>query len=93
MRVAPAAPMQAIRYVFAQMLDYHERASRPAGCLVGNLAAEISLSSEACRQRLLAAQLAGRERLAALISAGQACGEIRGDMDALAVGAALEAVG
>ena len=42
MRGAPAEPMAAIRHVFAQMLDYHEQASCPAGCLIGNLAAEIS---------------------------------------------------
>jgi TetR/AcrR family transcriptional repressor of nem operon len=87
MRDAPAEPMAAIRHVFAQMLDYHERASCPAGCLIGNLAAEISVSSDPCRKSLLAAQLAWRERLAGLIAAGQACGEIRDDVDALALSA------
>jgi TetR/AcrR family transcriptional repressor of nem operon len=87
MRGAPAEPMAAIRHVFAQMLDYHERASCSAGCLVGNLAAEVSQSSDACRQSLLAAQLAWRERLAGLIAAGQARGEIREDIDALAFSA------
>jgi TetR/AcrR family transcriptional repressor of nem operon len=87
MRGAPAEPMAAIRHVFAQMLAYHERAEISAGCLIGNLAAEISMTSDACRQSLLAAQLAWRERLAGLIAAGQARGEIRDDIDALALSA------
>lgn len=82
MRGAPAQPMAAIRHVFDEMLAYHERAGVPAGCLIGNLAAEVTLSSDVCRQSLLAAQLAWRERLAGLIRAGQAAGEIRSDMDA-----------
>ena len=87
MRDAPAESMGAIRHVFAQMLAYHERADCSAGCLVGNLAAEVSQSSDACRQSLLAAQLAWRQRLAGLIAAGQARGEIRSDIDALALSA------
>jgi TetR/AcrR family transcriptional repressor of nem operon len=87
MSSAPADPMAAIRHVFAQMLAYHERASCPSGCLIGNLAAEVSVSSEACRESLFAAQLAWRERLAGLIAEGQARGEIRGDLDALALSA------
>lgn len=84
---APGEPMGAIRHVFSRMLAYHERAQSSAGCLVGNLAAEISQSSDACRQSLLAAQLAWRQRLAGLIAAGQARGEIRRDIDALALSA------
>ena len=82
MSSAPPGAMAAIRHVFAQMLGYHESAGGSAGCLVGNLVAEVTLSSEACRQSLLAAQLAWRERLASLISAGQNRGEIRRDIDA-----------
>jgi TetR/AcrR family transcriptional repressor of nem operon len=79
---APAEPMAAIRHVFAQMLAYHERAGLPAGCLIGNFAAEVTLSSDVCRQSLLTAQLAWRERLAGVIRAGQSIGEIRNDIDA-----------
>ena len=82
MSSAPAEPMAAIRHVFAQMLAYHERAGLPAGCLIGNFAAEVTLSSDVCRQSLLTAQLAWRERLAGLIRAGQSAGEIRDDIDA-----------
>jgi len=84
---APPAPMAAIRHVFAAMLAYHERASSRSGCLIGNFAAEVALASERCRERLLAAQLAWRERLAGLIRAGQAIGEIRNDIDAIALSA------
>jgi TetR/AcrR family transcriptional repressor of nem operon len=90
MATAPIEPLAAIRHVFAQMCDYHERraaANCPSGCLVGNFAAEVALSSEGCRQSLLAAQLAWRERLAGLITAGQGVGEIRADIDATALSA------
>jgi TetR/AcrR family transcriptional repressor of nem operon len=47
----------------------------------------VALASEPCRARLLAAQLAWRERLAGLIAAGQALGEIRDDLDPIALSA------
>jgi TetR/AcrR family transcriptional repressor of nem operon len=86
MRAAPPEPMAAIHHVFDAMLAHHERASSP-GCLIGNFAAEVALASEPCRVRLLAAQLAWRERLAGLIAAGQALGEIRDDLDPIALSA------
>src|SRR6201999_3314324 len=49
MRSAPPGPMAAIRHVFASMLAHHERAGRSSGCLIGNFAAEIAMSSEQCR--------------------------------------------
>ena len=87
MRSAPAEPMAAIRYVFGEMIAYHERAPRTMGCLVGNFAAEIALSSPTCRKNLMAAQLAWRRRLSGLIAAGQAAHEIRADIDATALAA------
>jgi len=80
MQSAPAEPLAAIRHVFDQMLAHHGRSGPSAGCLIGNFAAEVALASDMCRQRLLAAQLAWRERLAGLIEAGQTRGEIRADM-------------
>lgn len=79
---APAQPMAAIRYVFSQMVAYHERKELQAGCLVGNFAAEMALASDACRQGLLQAQLAWRERLAGMIESAQAAGEVRADLSA-----------
>ena len=87
MRGAPEGPMAAIRHVFGAMLDYHERARCSSGCLIGNLAAEVAPASKLCRQRLQVAQLAWRERLAALIRAAQDAAEIRDDVDATALSA------
>lgn len=87
MQGAPAEPMAAIRHVFAAMLRHHARSGESSGCLIGNFAAEIAGASELCRERLLAAQLAWRERLADLIRAGQASREIRDDIDAIALSA------
>lgn len=87
MRSAPSGPLSAIRHVFVQMLAYHDRAPHPVGCLVGNLSAEIAASSDACRERLMVAQLAWRERLAGLIADGQAKKEIRDDIDATTLSA------
>ena len=79
--------MAAIRHVFAAMIAHHKRAKCQSGCLIGNLAAEVALSSETCRASLLEAQLAWRARLAGLIRAGQAAGEIRDDIDPVALSA------
>jgi TetR/AcrR family transcriptional repressor of nem operon len=87
MRGAPSEPMAAIRHVFAAMFDYHERAGGASGCLIGNLAAEMAPASTLCRKRLLAAQLAWRERLAELIRAAQDVGEVRDDIDPTALSA------
>jgi TetR/AcrR family transcriptional regulator, transcriptional repressor for nem operon len=87
MQGAPDDPMAAIRHVFTAMLDYHERSNRSSGCLIGNFAAEVALASEPCRERLLAAQLAWRERLAVLIRAGQTIGQIRDDIEPIALSA------
>jgi TetR/AcrR family transcriptional repressor of nem operon len=79
--------MAAIRHVFAAMTEHHARATSPTGCLIGNFAAEIAAASECCRARLLAAQVAWRERLAVLIDAGQAGGAIRNDLEPMALSA------
>ncbi|AOY90775.1 TetR family transcriptional regulator [Cupriavidus sp. USMAA2-4] len=78
--MAPPEPMEAIRYVFSRMIAYHQSRALQAGCLIGNFAAEIALSSEACRAALQAAQLAWRERLAGMIGQAQACHAIRTDI-------------
>jgi TetR/AcrR family transcriptional repressor of nem operon len=87
MRGAPAEPMAAIRHVFGAMVDYHERSGCSLGCLIGNLAAELAPASKLCRKRLLAAQLAWRERLAELIHTAQDIGEVRDDIDPSALAA------
>jgi TetR/AcrR family transcriptional repressor of nem operon len=84
---APAGPMEAIRHVFREMVEHHERAGCSLGCLIGNLAAEVAPASRLCRKRLKVAQLEWRERLAELIRAGQDMGEVRDDIDATALSA------
>lgn len=79
---APKAPLAALRHVFARMIEYHERTSSGLGWLIGNLAAELALASPSCRDGLRATQLGWRRRLADLIAAGQAAGEIRDDLSA-----------
>ncbi|WP_432260239.1 TetR family transcriptional regulator C-terminal domain-containing protein [Cupriavidus sp. TMH.W2] len=80
MEAAPPEPMAAIHDVFTQMIAYHQSRTVQAGCLIGNFAAEIALSSDTCRTVLQAAQLAWRERLAGMISQAQAQGAIRMDI-------------
>jgi TetR/AcrR family transcriptional repressor of nem operon len=87
MRGAPAEPMAAIRHVFEQMMEHHGKNGTSSGCLIGNFAAEVAQASELCRKRLLAAQLAWRQRLAGLIAQGQEHGQIRADMDPEALSA------
>lgn len=87
MSTAPEGPLATIRHVFSAMLAHHERISPPTGCLIGNFAAELASASGRCRERLLSAQLGWRERLADLIRDGQTAGEIRADIDAVALSA------
>ena len=82
MAAAPAQPMAAIRYVFAEMMAYHERKELQAGCLVGNFAAEVAESSAPCREVLQSSLDAWRVRLASLIERAQAEGSIRRDLPA-----------
>ena len=87
MQDAPSSPIGCIRHVFERMIAHHARERASAGCLIGNLAAEIALASDTCRERLLAAQLAWRARLAGLIANGQKVGEIRRDLDPVTLSA------
>ena len=82
MSTAPDGPLDRIHHVFDQMIAYHEHGGRLSGCLIGIFAAEIPSSSEACRNELLKAQAAWRDRLAELITHAQAAQAVRGDIDA-----------
>ncbi|MGH1351157.1 MAG: TetR/AcrR family transcriptional regulator [Methyloligellaceae bacterium] len=79
---APAEPDLAIRYMFEQMISYHTRNTSCLGCLIGNFSAEVSLSSESCREHLTRAQDAWCERLAVLIDDAQQQGRARQDISA-----------
>lgn len=80
---APASPMEAIRDIFAYMFEHHEEvAASPTGCIIGNLAAEIAVSSDRCCKSLMAAQSSWCERMTGLITRAQASGDIRDDIKA-----------
>lgn len=89
MATAPETPLAAIRHAFHRMIAFHERAECRAGCLVGNLAAEMAEASPLCREQLAGAMSAWRERLAVLIAAAQAAGEMRADVPAASASALL----
>jgi TetR/AcrR family transcriptional repressor of nem operon len=78
---APADPLAALHHLFAQFIHHHEEAACP-GCLVGNFAAEVSESSETCRQALDGVMLDWRQRLADLIQIAQQAGQVRQDLSA-----------
>ncbi|MBI5908208.1 MAG: TetR family transcriptional regulator C-terminal domain-containing protein [Burkholderiales bacterium] len=87
MVAAPPEPLAAIRYAFAQMIAYHERAKSRAGCLVGNFAAEMAEASPLCRDEMAAAMKGWSERLTLLIRRAQIAGEVRKDISAAALAA------
>jgi TetR/AcrR family transcriptional repressor of nem operon len=82
MQSAPAAPIDAMRHLFASFIQHHENTG-PQGCLVGNFAAEMAESSESCRTVLCSVMMGWRERLAALIAQAQDHHQIRSDIHSL----------
>lgn len=84
MQGAPAEPVGAMRHLFASFIQHHENTGLQ-GCLVGNFAAEVAESSDACRAVLCGVMVSWRERLAELISQAQAQKQIRSDLAALAL--------
>ncbi len=82
MNAAPQEPDAAIKYMFEQLISYHEQNDKYLGCLVGNFSAEVSSSSEICREYLVAAQDAWCERLAHLIESAQDQGKVTRDINA-----------
>lgn len=89
MRAAPPEPAAAIRYAFTQLIARHESSSCWKGCLIGNFAAEMAETSQLCRQHLAAAMKGWRAALAKLIRDAQNAGEVRHDMDAVALAALM----
>jgi len=83
---APTEPVAAMQHIFGRFIAHHE-STHCQGCLVGNFAAEVAESSEACRAVLSASMRAWRERLAELIAAAQAQGSVRTDIEAMQLSA------
>lgn len=79
----PADPMAALRSSFEMIISHHEQCEVRTGCLIGNLAAEISEASEVCRQKMHHATMTWKNRISDYILQGQAMGTIRNDIPAI----------
>lgn len=78
----PAEPLAALRNSFERIISHHGQCEVRTGCLIGNLAAEISEASELCRQKMHHATTAWKNRISDYIGQGQAMGTIRNDITA-----------
>lgn len=81
-KTAPASPLGTLRHHYETYILHYEQCSTKTGCLVGNLAAEISESSELCRDMLRAVMNASRERFVTHLRRAQTEGEARTDLSA-----------
>jgi TetR/AcrR family transcriptional regulator, transcriptional repressor for nem operon len=75
-------PLAALRYSFEMMIAKHKECEVKTGCVVGNLAAEISESSELCRNAMQSVIIEWRERFAKYVRKAQEQGTVRRDMSA-----------
>jgi len=73
---------QALSTVFVEVTERYECAAVKKGCLLGNLAAEISEASEECRMALAESVREFKEILAERLAAGQQAGKVRQDLSA-----------
>ena len=78
----PAEPLAALRSSFEMIISHHEQCEVRTGCLIGNLAAEISEASDLCRQKMHHATTAWKNRISDYIGQGQTIGIIRNDITA-----------
>ena len=82
MASAPAQPLAALRHTYEHFTEYHECCESRTGCLLGNLAAEISESSELCRETLRKVTGSWNRQFAELLRQGQLDGSVRTDLTA-----------
>lgn len=75
-----AEPVAALRYSFEMIIAHHEQSKVKTGCLIGNLAAEISEASGVCREKMHWATQTWKDRIAGYLTQGQAMGTIRTDI-------------
>jgi len=76
------APYQALEEVFLQLVRRYEGADPKKGCLIGNLAGEISEASEDCRLAMKAAIGDFKAILTKRFASGQQTGKVRSDLTA-----------
>ena len=75
-------PYLAIKYVFTQMIVEYEEAEHKPGCLLGNLAAELSEASENCRAAMQEVIHTWKDLMVIQLLAGQESGKVRKDLTA-----------
>jgi TetR/AcrR family transcriptional repressor of nem operon len=75
-------PLAALRYSFEMMISKHEECDVKIGCVVFNLAAEISESSDLCRITMQSVIVDWRERFAKYVRRAQEQGTVRSDITA-----------
>ena len=78
---AGLAPRERLRRYFEQVADDMAQIEFTCGCLVGNMAAELSDHSEVISEKLSAILAGWSRRMGACISEAQLSGEIRSDAD------------
>lgn len=74
--------LEAMRGAYELLIHAFDSGQMPAGCLVGNLAAEMADESEACRGAIIDALDQWRGRFVELVAEGQRGGEVRTDIEA-----------
>jgi len=77
------APYMALVQVFVQLAGRYEGADPKKGCLIGNLAGEISEASEECRLAMKAAIDDFKAILTKRFACGQQTGRVRSDLSAV----------
>jgi len=82
LKSGPKDPLGALRYSFEMIISHQEQSEVRTGCLIGNLAAEISESSDLCRQKMHHATTVWKDRVSKQINQGQTMGTIRCDISA-----------
>lgn len=82
MNRAPAEPLAALRFTYDYFLAHHDSKETRSGCLLGNLAAEISESSELCRETLSKVTGVWNRQFTELLRQAQAQGTVRTDLSA-----------
>ena len=75
-------PYLAMKYVFVQMIVEYEEAEKKPGCLLGNLAAELSEASEDCRLAMQQVIHSWKDLMVKQLVAGQDNGKVRTDLTA-----------
>lgn len=83
--LGPPEPLAALKNSFEMILAHHEQSEVRTGCLIGNLAAEISESSDLCRQKMRHAAVVWKDRVSEYIRQGQSVATVRNDITAEAL--------